>query len=36
VTDPAQVASGEALHARVAGGGFGVTVDTEGSGSAAG
>ncbi|MEE1784074.1 exodeoxyribonuclease VII large subunit [Streptomyces sp. SP17BM10] len=27
VTDPAQVASGEALHARVAGGGFGVTVD---------
>ncbi|MFC9331355.1 exodeoxyribonuclease VII large subunit [Kitasatospora sp. NPDC057015] len=27
VTDPAQVAAGDALHARVAAGGFGVTVD---------
>ncbi|MFD0349022.1 hypothetical protein ACFQ0M_29190 [Kitasatospora aburaviensis] len=26
VTDPAQVAAGDALHARVAGGGFSVTV----------
>ena len=30
VTDPAQVAAGDALHARVAAGGFGVTVDPEG------
>ncbi len=31
VTDPAGIAAGDALHARVAGGGFGVTVDADGA-----
>ncbi|MFF7590245.1 exodeoxyribonuclease VII large subunit [Kitasatospora purpeofusca] len=35
VTDPAQVAAGEGLHARVAGGGFDVTADGGGADSGA-